>query len=194
MPIVKSVGGMSADSPSSSWTGRPVTLPTRSWSAMSIAQRAAPWPRMAASIARSAAREPGGVGPRPRRPRRASSREDGRHRRRRLAVEPVRVALPHPDDAREPVVAQLDDDGRDRVRPPAWSARAIRNGSRSAEVQDLVGQVQAHRPAIDGSASTALADRRPQPVRPEADRVVGRQAGLGGDRGDDPRAPRPSSG
>ena len=35
MPIVKSVGGIAAGRPISSWTGRPVTLPTRSWSAMS---------------------------------------------------------------------------------------------------------------------------------------------------------------
>ena len=41
-------------------------------------------------------------------------REDRGHRLRRLAVEPVRVALPDPDDPREPVVGQLDDDGRHR--------------------------------------------------------------------------------
>ena len=38
---------------------------------------------------------------------------DHRHRVGRLAVEPVGVALPHPDDIGIPVIPQLDDHGRD---------------------------------------------------------------------------------
>ena len=165
---------------------RRVTLPTRSCRAMSMAHFAAPWPRMARlhapgrrgeAVPASGSNVADGV---------EQQREDGRHRLGRLAVEPVRVALPHPDDAREPVVAQLDDDRRDAVRPSPWSVRAIRNGSRSAEAQDLVGQLQASCRADPRQRVDPLADGRPQPVRPEADRVVGRQPGLGRDLGDDP--------
>ena len=97
---------------------------------MSIAHRAAPWPRMHAPSR----------GPPPARPPASGVDLTDRLEQRgktaaivvgRLAVEPVRVALPHPDDAREAVVAQLDDDGRTRL-PESWSVRAIRNGSRSA--------------------------------------------------------------
>src|SRR5688500_19433800 len=38
--------------------------------------------------------------------------QDGRHRLRCLTVEPVRVALPHPDHPGMSIVAQLEDDGR----------------------------------------------------------------------------------
>ena len=74
-------------------------------------------------------------------------REDGRHRLGRLAVEPDGVALPQPDEVREPVVAQLDDD-----RGHARVARAVVDAGdpervAQAEVQGLVGQVQAHQAA-----------------------------------------------
>ena len=86
-------------------------------------------------------------------------REDGGHRGRRLAVEPVRVALPHPDDPRVPLVAQLDDDRGHAVRGGVVGAGDAERVTQ-AQVQDLVGQPQAHVPAFDvsathGSASTA---------------------------------------
>jgi hypothetical protein len=43
MPKVKSVGGIGPVTPSSSWTGTPWRLPTRSCRAMSSAHFAAPW-------------------------------------------------------------------------------------------------------------------------------------------------------
>ena len=49
-----------------------------------------------------------------------------------------------------------------------------------AEVQDLVGQVQAHAGTTHGRASTRSRIGRPEPVGPEPDRVVGREPGLGG--------------
>ena len=81
-------------------------------------------------------------------------REDRLHRRRRFAVEPVRVALPHPDDPGEAVVAQLDDDGgyRARVRVVVSPRDAERVAER--ESQHLVGDVQAHPWLTHGSAST----------------------------------------
>ncbi len=184
MPIVKSVGGMSGDRPRISWAGRPVTLPTRSCRAMSTAQRAAPWPRMAASIARSAAARPGSsaeTSP----TRLEQEREDDRHRLRRLAVEPVRVALPHSDDAGKAVVAELDDDRRHAsivgvVIGPGDPERVAQ-----AQVEGLVGQVQAHPAGDPRQGVDALADGGPEPVRPEPERVVGRKTGLGRRLGDD---------
>ena len=58
-----------------------------------------------------------------------------------------------------------------------------------AEVQDLVGQPQAHcrvrRVRDPRQRVDRRADGRPEPVGPEPDRVVGRQPGLGRGRGDD---------
>ena len=79
-------------------------------------------------------------------------REDGRHRGRRLAVEPVRVALPHPDDPRVPVVPELHDDGGHAVRGGMVGAGDPERVAQ-AEVQDLVGQPEAHVPAFDVSAT-----------------------------------------
>ena len=114
-------------------------------------------------------------------------RHDRGHRLGRLAVEAVRVALPHPDEAREPVVAELDDDRGDALG--RRRGRSGRSGTGRAAPRRRTSCGRARRltaRATQGSASTALADRRPQPVRPEADRVVGRQAGLGRGRLDDP--------
>ena len=111
--------------------------------------------------------------------------KDRRHRLGCLAVEPVRVALPHPDDVREPVVAQLDDDRRHavaRARGPSGRSGTGRGRSRC---RTSWVTVQAHRPATHGRASTRLADGRPEPVRAEPVRVVGRQPGLGRDRRDE---------
>ena len=73
-------------------------------------------------------------------------------------------------------------------RRPAWSVRAIRNGSRRASDRTscVERQPAGHDASTHGSASTRSRDRRPQPVGPEPDRVVGRQAGLGRDGLDDP--------
>ena len=109
MPMVKSVGGIAADSPIRAWTGTPRTLPTRSWSAISIAHFAAPWPRIAPSIAAVGRLQP--AGGRLELPDGLEQhRHDDGHRLGRLAVEPVGIALADPDDPREAVVAKLDDD------------------------------------------------------------------------------------
>ena len=73
--------------------------------------------------------------------------------------------------------------------PTAWSVRAIRNGSRRRGAAPRGVTVRLI-PATHGSASTRLADRRPEPLRAEPERVVGRQPGLRRGRGDDPIAPR----
>ena len=90
-------------------------------------------------------RRPAGTGRRP-----PSSRAS----RRRTGPD----SPPHPDDAR--VVGRRGSRRSTVVTrcPAPWSDRAIRNGSRRPRSQDLVGQPQASRAAIQGSASTPLAD------------------------------------
>ena len=106
--------------------------------------------------------------------------EDRGHRLGRLAVEPVRIALPHPDDIGEAVVAQLDDD-----RGDALARVVVRPGDAERvpqrEPQDLVTSGSDPRQPVH-----RLPDRGPQAIPAEPDRVVGRQAGLGLDPGDDP--------
>ena len=119
----------------------------------------------------------------------SEQRHDRGHRLRRLAVEPVRVALPHPDDAREPVVAELDDDRGDRLAVARGRSRAIRNGSRRAER----GATSWRQPrGVTPAARPTAARRRRSRIAghsrsaPKRNGIVGRQAGLGGDRVDDP--------
>ena len=89
-------------------------------------------------------------------------REYRRHRVRGLSVVRLRVALPHPDDARVPLVAQLDDDRRDPcslARCRAGDAERVSKLQR----QDFMGEAQTH-----GSASTAsrtAGQRRSAPKR-----------------------------
>ncbi len=82
---------------------------------------------------------------------------DRRHRLGRLAVEAIGVALPQPDDVRQPIVAQLDDDGGDPRAGPVVGARDP-EWVPKRERQDLVPDAQTH-----GNASTAsrMADQRP---------------------------------
>ena len=81
--------------------------------------------------------------------RRARSGAARRPSSRGLAVVRVRVALPEPDDAREPVVAQLDDDRRDALgRVVVGPGDPERVAER--EVQDLVAtQAQTPRQGVD---------------------------------------------
>ena len=67
--------------------------------------------------------------------------------------------------------------------PEWWSVRAMRNGSRRLRRRTSWVRVTT---ATHGRASTPLANGRPEPIAAEPDRVVGRQAGLGRDLGDDP--------
>ena len=169
--MVKSVGGTSADSPSSSWTG------TAGHLADQVVQRdvdgTASRPVTAdRGLHRQVGRVQAGRGGVDLADGLEEQREDGRHRGRRLAVEPVRVALPHPDDPRVPVVPELDDDRGHAVRGGMVGAGDAERVAQ-AEVQDLVGQPQAHLPAFDvsathGSASIAArvaAQSRPAPNR-----------------------------
>ena len=120
--------------------------------------------RMAASIAPAgAAPRPGVVGRRASPTASRSSGNDRGHRLGRLAVEPVRVALPHPDDAREPVVAQLDDDRRHARSPSAWSvagdaervAQARGAGPRASACRLIAGDPRQRVDAPRGSPPTA---------------------------------------
>ncbi len=81
--------------------------------------------------------------------RREERRHDRHHRVGGLAVEPVRVPLPEPDDARVALVAQLDDDRRHAL-PGVVVGAGDAERVAQREVQDLVAKGQTH-----GSASTA---------------------------------------
>ena len=113
-----------------------------------------------------------------------SSGHDRGHRLGSLPVVPVGIALPHSDDVGESIVTQLDDHRRDALVRGVVRPRDAERVAQ-AEVQDLVADGQAHpfgdpRQGIDG-----LADLRPEPLRAEPERVVGRQPGLGRGRRDD---------
>ena len=86
--------------------------------------------------------------------RRQQQREDDGHRLGRLAVEAIRIALPHPDDAIEPVVADLDHDGRHAVARVVVLAGDVERVAES-QVQGLVVQPQGHPASTHGRASTA---------------------------------------
>ena len=167
MPMVKSVGGMSAERPTELvHRGRP--RPCRRGRGARC--RARNWPRRgrgsAASIAGSPRPGPAASGS-GLADRLEQQREDDRHRLGRLAVEAVRVALPHPDDARAAVVAELDDD-RGHA-PIAGAVIGPGDPERVAqpEVQGLLRQVQAHPASTQGSASTPSRIARPETVGPK---------------------------
>ena len=123
--------------------GRPSRLPTRSWSAMSIAHLAAPlWPMAAAIRSAASSRAASASARSPAQPvrdgldRLEQDREDhGRHGARRLAVERVRVALAEADRAAGAVgvVAELDEHRR---RGAALAVRRARDHERVAQRQD----------------------------------------------------------
>ena len=132
----------------------PRTLPARSWRAMSSAHFAPPWSGDRGRPSRSpAAARPSRPSARELADRVEQERQDRGHRLGRLAVEPVRVALADPDDAREPVVAQLDDDGRD--------ARGRRRGPSGRSGTGRAGR---------GGGPRGVSVRLTQPRRPTAGR------------------------
>src|ERR1700675_1704427 len=85
--------------------------------------------------------------------RRREEREDRGHGFRRLAIEPVGVALAHPDDVGKTVVPDLDDDRRDDV-PPAVIRSGDPEGFPQAELEHLLANTEAHGVSTHGSAST----------------------------------------
>ena len=95
--------------------------------------------------------------------RREQERQDGGDRLDGLAVEAVRIALADPDDAREPVVAELDDDRRDVV-----TGVVVRAGDPEripqAEAEDLLADVERH------LSRRPRRPREPRPGRPPARR------------------------
>ena len=161
--------------------GRPCR--SRSCSAMSMAQL-----RRAVAADRAPPSPIGGAAARPRVGSRLADRveqqrEDGRHRRRGLAVEPVRVALPHP--RRCPGNRSSRSSTTTVVTPCPARGRCGRCGTGRAGRAcrtSWVSEAQSRTPRPTAARRPPSRIGRPQPIRAEADRVVGRQAGLGGGR------------
>ena len=115
MPIVKSVGGMSRGQLADDVDRQAEDLADQV--VQRDVERALRRPVAPDRALRAGRRRRRGRAASARRPRESSLRPAGAehrgHRLRRLAVEAVRVALPHPDEVRVVRVPQLDDDRRD---------------------------------------------------------------------------------